>query len=296
VTVDDSKLDPDNDGIPTSWEWKWRYDPFAPDNHSILDPDFDGLSNLEEYIMRKWLADPYHQDIYIEVDFMKRGPGLFDRESVLWKESQYMVMDKFSEHDITVHIDDGWPEGPVNGGGEYLRYIDEYIAHYDGTGSEFYKYHFSDERKGIFRYMFMAHSSGWCGQMDFKRWNDVITCPSKIKWYLQCFIPPAITPRLQRLGQAICFMHELGHSLGLINLINEGIDNVTQAGRNNLPPFQKFKAKLDATEYWNNYESCMNYAKFTVYVLGYSNGNNGPRDFDDWGYIDLTIFQRPADW
>ena len=37
--VDDSNLDPDNDGIPTVWEWKWGYDPLAYDNHSTLDSD-----------------------------------------------------------------------------------------------------------------------------------------------------------------------------------------------------------------------------------------------------------------
>jgi len=37
--VDDSKLDPDNDGIPTAWEWKWGYDPHVWDDHANLDPD-----------------------------------------------------------------------------------------------------------------------------------------------------------------------------------------------------------------------------------------------------------------
>jgi hypothetical protein len=50
-TVDDSKLDPDGDGIPTAWEWKWGYDPFTWDDHEKLDPDLDGLSTSEE-IMR----------------------------------------------------------------------------------------------------------------------------------------------------------------------------------------------------------------------------------------------------
>ena len=35
-TVDDSKLDPDDDGIPTAWEWKWGYDPFTWDDHKTL--------------------------------------------------------------------------------------------------------------------------------------------------------------------------------------------------------------------------------------------------------------------
>jgi hypothetical protein len=39
--VNDMKLDPDNDGIPTYWEWKWGYDPNVWDNHTYLDPDDD---------------------------------------------------------------------------------------------------------------------------------------------------------------------------------------------------------------------------------------------------------------
>ena len=66
--MDDSKLDPDGDGIPTAWEWKWGYDPFTWDDHNRLDPDLDGIENSEEYQMAKWFADPFIQDIYYEVD------------------------------------------------------------------------------------------------------------------------------------------------------------------------------------------------------------------------------------
>jgi len=48
--VDDSVLDPDNDGIPTSWEFKWGYDPFVWDDHNNLDPDIDGIENIEELV------------------------------------------------------------------------------------------------------------------------------------------------------------------------------------------------------------------------------------------------------
>ena len=51
---------------------------------------------------------------------MEKG-AWYEVEHILWKESQWMVMDKFSEHDITLHIDDGWPGDPTNGGGEYLQ-------------------------------------------------------------------------------------------------------------------------------------------------------------------------------
>ncbi|MBS3777861.1 MAG: hypothetical protein KGY50_01055, partial [Candidatus Thermoplasmatota archaeon] len=94
-TVDDSQLDPDNDGIPTAWEWKWGYDPFTWDDHENLDPDIDGLSNIEEYNLAKRLANPFHKDIYLEVDFMEKGPSLFADEHIFLKESQWMLMDVF---------------------------------------------------------------------------------------------------------------------------------------------------------------------------------------------------------
>jgi len=294
--IDDSKLDPDMDGIPSSWEWKWGYDPFKYDNHSILDPENDGLSNIEEYTMRKWLANPFYKDIYIEVDFMEEGPGIFACKHILWKESQYMVMDKFHEHDITVHIDDGWSGGPTNGGGEYLRFIKEYVHMWSGVGTEFYKYNFADERKGIFRYAVVYHSAGWAWPQDSKMWIDVMTVRSNYKAYLKTFFPPAITPRLKRLSMAVLLMHELGHTLGLISSYHKGIDNATMVGRNNLPPIQKMKAKFEATKDWSNYESCMNYNKYAMYLLDYSDGTHGNNDFNDWSFIDLTYFNKPWDY
>jgi hypothetical protein len=72
--IDDSRYDPDNDSIPTTWEWKWGYDPLTFNNHSVLDPDNDGLQNTEEYFMEKWLANPFYPDIYIEADYMEKAP------------------------------------------------------------------------------------------------------------------------------------------------------------------------------------------------------------------------------
>lgn len=292
---DDSKLDPDCDGIPTSWEWKWKYNPFIFNNHTTLDTENDGLSNIEEYTLRKWLSNPYHKDIYLEVDFMEKGPGLFANEHIFWEESQSMLIDKFTEHNITIHIDDGWPGGPTNGGGEYLKYFGEYIGPFDGLGGQFYKYHFCDERKGLFRYVFITHKGGWNYAQDYKLWCDVICIPSNPSYYFKVFFPPAITPKLQRLAMSVAVMHELGHSLNLNPHYHNGIDNSSQAGRNNLPLLQKIKAKREANEYWDSYESVMNYNKFSLYVLDYSDGTHGIRDNNDWKQIDLTYFQRKSD-
>jgi len=294
-TIDDSKLDPDGDGIPTNWEWKWGYDPFSYDNHSQLDPDQDGLNNLEEYELDKWLSNPFHKDIYLEVDFMEKGPGLFAEEHIFWKESQWMLMDVFTPHNITVHIDDGWPIGSNIGGGEYLSYIEEHIDPISGVLAEFYKYHFAECRKGSFRYVIIHPSGGWSFTQSNDLTCDVLSISSSRGFFTTAFFPPAITPRLKRLGMAVEVLHELGHSLGLIPSYHAGIDNASQVGRNDLPLIQKIQARKEAIQYWDSYESVMNYNKFGSYVLDYSDGTHGKRDADDWHHIDLTFFQEPFD-
>ena len=139
----------------------------------------------------------------------------------------------------------------------------------------------------------MCHSGGWAWPQDHKMWVDVMSIPTSFKFYATTYFPPAITPRLQRLATAIGVMHELGHSLGLITITHGGIDNATMVGRNDLPPLQKMKARSDATKYWSNYKSCMNYNKFAHYLMGYSDGSNGKNDYDDWSSIDLTFFNKP---
>jgi hypothetical protein len=290
---DDSLCDPDQDGIPTSWEWKWGYDPFKFDNHTILDPDHDGLENTEEYLMRKWLANPFSKQIYLEVDFMEKEPGLFTKDHILHKESQWLLMDAFTDHQITVHIDDGWPSGYTNGGGELLPFTEDYIGPFSGMASGYYKYHFPDERKGIFRYVLVLYDCGWNFCQDHKLWPDVITIPDNNGYFNRVYIPPAATERLRRLAHGVVLMHELGHSLGLVPSYCEGIDNASHAGRNNLPPIQKLIERINSWKYWWDYQSVMNYQKLNMYLLDYSDGSHGPRDMDDWSYIDLTFFQRP---
>ena len=171
---DDSLKDPDNDGIPTSWEWKWGYDPLVYDDHEILDPDVDGIENIEEYQMEKFLSDPFQPDIYIETDGMQKK-GFFDLEHVFWEESQQMIMERFCQQGITVYIDDGWTDGPSNGGGEMLPFIDYIDDVMGGQVLAFYKHNFADERKGIFRYFIVANEySGWCIPSEYNYYDTIL--------------------------------------------------------------------------------------------------------------------------
>jgi hypothetical protein len=290
---DDSREDPDNDGIPTDWEWQWGYDPFKYDNHSDIDPDEDGLSNIEEYEQRMWLANPFHKDIYLEIDRMEDNPSPLSLEHTFWKESQWMLMDVFTPQDITVHIDDGWPTELNNGGGDILPFYNDYIGPVSGGLSTFYKYYFSDERKGVFRYVIIVESGGWCFSQTNTLNPDVLSIPCNREFFRNVYFPPAVTPKLRKLAMAIAVIHELGHSLNLNPDYCQGIDNASQVGRNNLPPIQKLIQKMNARSYWDTYESVMNYAKFGRYVIDYSDGTHGIHDSNDWVQIDLTFFQKP---
>ena len=304
-TVDDSKLDPDNDGIPTEWEWYWGYDPFVYDNHSTLDPDLDGLQNTEEYFMRKYLANPYHGEIYIEVDWsetppfkpykieMQQGKILpIQRPTIVktndwgmdcsfWEESQQMIMDRFSEHNITVMIDDGCIDtGGTHGGGEIFPIIGgDGKSSYDGaTGyfSKFYNTKFDDDRKGIFRYLIITHTGGYTYNMNYGGCYDTIVLQKYPKFF-KGVNGNAVVPRTQRIGQAVAVMHEMGHTCGMAYEHCGGVDNFLDDGT------------------WDNYQSCMNYVKYGQRLFDYSDGTHGENDADDWGSLYLGHFQITDD-
>jgi hypothetical protein len=294
--VDDGKLDPDEDGIPTEWEWKWGYDPMVFDNHTILDPDHDGLQNDEEWFMEKWLANPYHPEIYIEADYMTQTPkkifyklknsrnsGFDGWKHTFYPESQQMLMERFNEHGITIHIDDG-THGDMSRGGDILPFGRGNGAYQQDSGvvAGFYANNFDDERKGIFRYLVIAYGGGWCHPQDDNHWYDCMAVPHNYNFFKNQ-LGFALSERTIRIGQAISVMHELGHSLGMLYLHSGGVDNSTN------------KHPDDPNYPWFDYVSVMNYDYFWLRYLDYSNGENGEYDADDWGFIDLTNFQRPAE-
>jgi hypothetical protein len=291
-TVDDSKLDPDGDGIPTEWEWRWGYDPFTKDNHSTLDPDCDGLQNTEEYFMREWLANPFHPEIYIESDYMEKTPkklfywisksknsGFDGWKHEFYQESQQMLIERFNEHGYTVHIDDG----RMGGGGDILPFGRGSGAYQQETGvvAGFYQNNFTDERKGIFRYLVIAYGGGWCHPQDNNHYYDCMCVPHNQQFFINQ-LGFAITDRTIRIGQAIQILHELGHSLGMLTDHCGGVDNAS--ARNGNPPDYP----------WWDYVSCMNYDYFGQRVFDYSDGTHGENDCDDWAALDLAFFQTPS--
>ena len=293
---DDGLLDPDGDNISTEWEWKWGYDPFIHDDHDILDPDNDGIQNEEEYFMEDWLANPYYPEIYIEADYMETTPkkpfykisksknsGWDGWKHTFYKESQQLLIERFNEHGITMHIDDG-THGAMSQGGDIVPFARGNKQYNQDTGvvSEFYHNNFEDERKGIFRYTIIAYGGGWCHPQDENQWYDCIVVPHN--WvFFKNQLSFALTDRTIRIGQAVQMLHELGHSLGMLMEHSSGVDNSTN--RNGNPPDYP----------WWDYYSCMNYDYFGVRLFDYSDGTNGEYDTDDWSALDLTFFQRSSD-
>jgi hypothetical protein len=276
---DDTILDPDKDGIPTAWEWKWGYDPNSWDDHRNLDPDIDGIQNIEEYQTRKYFANPFAQDIYIEVDWMEKA-GFFDIEHEFYQESGQIMIERFCENGINLYIDDGWPGGPINGGGQILTHY-ETISQDSGVMKQFYDHYFSDDRKGTFRYLIVGHNAGFCIPSEFNRYDTMVVDSSPFKSYLRRY---AYTPRTQRIVLAAATLHELAHSLGIAPWTFQGNDNFTFAnGR---------AARQHYDDTWGDYYSVNNYYHiWDKNLVDYSDGSNGPPyDQNDWQHFYLPTF------
>lgn len=290
--VADGFDDPDGDGIPSWWEWKYGYDPLSWDNHKLLDPDMDGVENIEEYMLSDYFADPFHPDVYVELDFMEKNPNkLFDLDHVIHEESQQMLIERLSEYGISTYFDDGWPDGPINGGGEYLEFvpvIDEIVG---GHMARWYKHNFPDERKGVFRYFIMAYNAGVNTASEYNNYDHVIMDSSPKKMFLNRF---AFTPKRMRVVVAQGLLHELGHSLGIVPLLHYGVDNMPN-GNIQWPD-------IISDEEWKKineqYKSVMNYNYmynvFNRNFFEYSDGSHGEYDYDDESNLYLPTFQMDA--
>ncbi|MEA2055001.1 MAG: hypothetical protein U9O96_07870 [Candidatus Thermoplasmatota archaeon] len=266
-------VDFNGDGLPIEWEDKYGFDPFAENNASEQDPDKDGLTNLEEYKTSQWLSDPFAQDIFIEVDGMQ-AKHPWQKPYTLPKESQQLLCNAFAGHNITIHIDDG----SIGGGGDLIPYDDGM------TGRELmaarYKYFLNEDennwKRGVFHYAIICNQMEWysrpAGGRMFYIDSHCVGGQYIRNWAWSFY--------LQRSNYykalASVFMHELGHTLGLMAF--EGIDNEKS----------RFPWNKEYWE-WGPYESCMNY-RYVYKLVDYSNGDDPDHDQDDWHTIDLTRF------
>ncbi len=270
ITILQNNNDTDGDGTPDWWENKYGYDPMDWNNHTSLDPDHDGLNNIEEYLTNQWESHPFKKDLFIEIDIMDSSYGIAKKKIDSMRE-------RFASHDIILHIDDG----NMNGGQiiekrEYVNYatlIDVY-----------WKYFLQEDptnwRKGVFHYVLLSDSLFKTAPgFVFIGWDEADAFALSISYYKE-EIPQIFRSHVL----ATVFMHELGHTLGLFHDVYPAIDN-----ESSIIPFAipLIKGQL----IYRNYRSCMNY-QYAWQVLDYSDGTRGRGDFDDWDHVDLTFFQN----
>ena len=303
--VDNTGDDSDNDGCPIEWEHKWGhqmwvdddtnttyhwwiYNPVGPDAHKTLDPDRDGLDNVEEYLTSQWGSDPFRKDLFIELDQMEEGPdGLMVQFP---KDSKELLTTAYDSRNIVLHLDDG-----SLGGGDSIPFTQETLTRDDLT--EYYFQYFlhgniNNWRVGVFHYALHLYDAGWAGYVfdnGYTEHLDSLQISSKYHENFTLKNPLYNLLRRQTLNiqtqrervYAAVLMHETGHTLGIFNGNTPGCDN-----HYTLTPLN-----FDFWKY-GGYLSVMNYRYVYSGLIDYSDGSRGKNDFNDWDTIDLTFFQN----
>jgi len=302
--VDNRGWDNDSDGVPIEWEFKWGhylsfdwhhgtvenkwiYDPFVWEDHRHLDPDEDGLDNIEEYLTSQWGSDPFRKDLFIELDQMEEDPdGLMVQFP---KDSKELLATAYDSRNIVLHLDDG-----SLGGGESIPFTQETLNR-DDLKEYYFQYflhgNISNWRVGVFHYALNLYDAGWAGYVFDNGYTghlDSLQISSKyheentLGYSFYNFMRmKTINFQSQReMIYAGVLMHETGHTLGIFNGNTPGCDNGKTQN-----PLQY--------DYWKYgpYKSVMNYRYVYSGMVDYSDGSRGKNDFDDWARIDLTLFQ-----
>ncbi len=260
--------DSDFDHVPDWWEEEWNYNPNVWNDHAHLDPDNDGLNNIEECFTAKWNSSPYYKDVFLEFDWMEaKKPDTSNKPPVgLIKE----MVDVFKNHNILLHVDIG-----SLGGGEIIPYYSNfsYVDLRDFYWDYFLHNDMNTPRKGIFHYCLICDYGPGPG-FAFIGWDHLDSFDISAQNLQDRF------PRIERdrliVGGAI---HELGHTFGLFADDYGGNDN-------------RIATMLFTYQMWKyrNYKSCMNYL-YTYNIIDFSDGSNGQEDFDDWSNLDFSFFK-----
>jgi parallel beta-helix repeat protein len=262
--------DTDNDGCPDWWEEKWGYNPNVWNDHRHLDPDQDGLNNIEECFTNQYDSSPFHKDIFLEFDWVApQNPNSPSNKPPIDLIEKAKAI--FEKHDIALHVDDG-----SLGLGEEIPYASNFSYAYlrDLYWDYFLHNDLNNPRKGIFHYCLVCDNCQGHGY-SFVGWDQLDSFEISAQGIQDSF------PQYSR-GHGIISVavHELGHTLGLIADRHGGIDNADTT-------------KFFSREWWKyrNYRSCLSYL-FTYRILDYSDGSHGRGDFNDWSNLDFTFFKN----
>jgi len=293
--------DDDDDGVPIEWEhrwghfawynWRddtyehaWIYDPFEREDHANMDPDLDGLDNVEEYLTSQWGSDPFRQDIFLEIDQMEIGPN--GEGNTIPQLTKDLLKNAFRRRNIVLHIDDGCMGGgqtdiPFDEDTSHLELQNMYLNFFLNGDREYW-------RKGVFHYGLIVYHASYAGfvfvgdnlidcfQVSTKAHDQI---PRKHPIVNRIVWADMNMEDIRAVIYAGAMMHETGHTLGIFHSNTPGCDD--QEGK---MPWQINFWK------WRPYKSVMNY-EYVYKMVDYSDGSRGRNDFNDWGRIDLTRFQ-----
>ena len=261
--------DTDSDGVPDWWEEKWGYNTTSWDDHLNLDPDGDALNNFEECYTDKYESNPFEKDVFLEIDWM---PCLVPEEEN--KPSLELIEELvkvFADHEINLHVD----LGELDGGGEipYCTSKFSFAKLRDLYWDYFLNNNLTNPRKGIFHYGIIC---SYCPDLNFPffGWDGLDSFAVSSEWLKDIF------PFTERDNLIVgASLHHLGHTLGLLADTFGGIDNL---GTSQPLDIQWWK--------YRNYKSSMNY-RYKYKIFSYSDGDNGPGDFNDWENLDFSFFK-----
>jgi parallel beta-helix repeat protein len=262
--------DSDSDGVPDFWEEIYGYDPLQKEDHKNLDPDQDGLTNIQECYAYEWGANPFKKDVFWEMDWMESQTNP-DKSNKPSETLLAEIIDSFAAHNITLHVDTG-----ELGGGEIIPY--SFGFSYANLRDYYWDYFLHNDlnnpRKGIFHYGLICDEGPGPG-FAFVGWDSLDGF---------CVSADMIVDRLPFFERDRFIVggsvHELGHTLGLTVDDHGGNDNTV--------------ATMLFSKQWFlylPYRSCMNYW-YTYKIITFSDGTLGPTDFNDWAHMDLSFFKN----
>jgi hypothetical protein len=262
--IDDTLLDPDNDSIPSYWEYRWGYQPKTWEDFKNIDPDNDSINNIEEFLTSQWRSDPFRIDVFVEMDIMGDGPN--GEKTYFPKNSAELETTAFAKQNIVFHLDMG-----LMGGHDIIPFDNDIDSQERRTIVQDYFLHgdANNWRQGVFHYGLVVYDASIAG-FTFQS-NAFQIASSKLE-------NRSTKPFLERdIVYASCYMHELGHTFDFWPI----------PGHNRLCyyPWQP--------GWWvvHSYRSCMNYG-WTYLIVDYSDGSRRSPDLNDWNRIDYSSFDN----
>ncbi|WP_434530056.1 hypothetical protein ACODNH_02015 (plasmid) [Haloarcula sp. NS06] len=237
--TDPRNRDTDNDGLADGAEIEYGTDP------SVRDTDGDNLLDGWEVHSDVYPdANPLHKDVYVEIDYMK-SYSLPDEERALIKS-------KFADAPVSN------PNG-TNGIDLHLIRSEQvpYTRTLGGMQTDEYEEKYFDHNGQAYHYAILVDRSSLSGSVDGGGAVGIMHVSGTVDD--------------TRMGTT--FIHELGHSLGLVPDVYNGIDSTDV-------PFDEYPSVL-------NYNSPSDH-------YSYSSEAASDAGFDDWEYIEKKMYTPPT--